>query len=665
MKRGTTSGGGAEATVAAHEIARLADVGRAAVSNWRRRFPDFPQPVGGTSASPLYSLAAVEAWLTKHGKSFRLQPGDRVWQRIRGAVDDLRLSDLVSHLGALLAFQRRDAAGWKAFAGAPAAVVAAELPAAIAAALPQLPGEDAAPLDLSWVEIGRMAVEAAEAVGHERLLEFLCDRYVEVHSRRVPVTPEHVGELMVQLAQVEGVVLDPACGIGTLLLTAHRRGAAQLRGQELQPAMARLAAARLLLHDTVVRVAAGDSLRTDAFEQEHADAVICAPPFGDRDWGHEELAGDPRWAYGLPPKSEPELAWAQHCLAHVRPGGRVVIMMPAGAASRRPGRRIRRNLLRSGALRAVIRLPGQVSALVGASDLWLMQRPSGPDSAPSHVLMVDVSAASAADTPVIAKAWRQFLADAAGAELPEVARAVRILDLLDEDIDISPPRYVRRAASEAQSQRYGSVRERLLTAAGALDPGPPVLTLTQAGTQPAATVEELVRAGLIGIRQAPLKTPLDGGDTPLLTVKDVRRGRPASGTTVVGPGSVALQPGDVIVPLASAKPVVRVAEQCGAILGPHLLLFRPDPQRIDPYFLAGFLRAAQIASTTGSQLTRSDLRRTMVPRLPIAEQRRYGEVFRDLFSYEDRLQTLATVGDDLVRLGFMGLADGSLRPTGD
>ena len=148
-------------------------------------------------------------------------------------------------------------------------------------------------------------------------------------------------------------------------------------------------------------------------------------------------------------------------------------------------------------------------------------------------------------------------------------------------------------------------------------------------------------------------------------MKDVRRGRPASGTTVVGSGSVALQPGDVIVPLASAKPVVRVAEQCGAILGPHLLLFRPDPQRIDPYFLAGFLRAARLASTTGSQLTRSDLRRTMVPRLPIAEQRRYGEVFRDLFSYEDRLQTLATVGDDLVRLGGLGLADGSLRPTGD
>ena len=34
-----------DATVTAADIARLAGVGRAAVSNWRRRHPDFPRPV--------------------------------------------------------------------------------------------------------------------------------------------------------------------------------------------------------------------------------------------------------------------------------------------------------------------------------------------------------------------------------------------------------------------------------------------------------------------------------------------------------------------------------------------------------------------------------------------------------------------------------------------
>jgi hypothetical protein len=40
--------------VTASEIARLAEVGRAAVSNWRRRFDDFPEPSGGTAASPMF-----------------------------------------------------------------------------------------------------------------------------------------------------------------------------------------------------------------------------------------------------------------------------------------------------------------------------------------------------------------------------------------------------------------------------------------------------------------------------------------------------------------------------------------------------------------------------------------------------------------------------------
>lgn len=57
--------------VTAADIARLAGVGRAAVSNWRRRHADFPNPVGGTRVSPTFSLDEVERWLFANG---RLQP---------------------------------------------------------------------------------------------------------------------------------------------------------------------------------------------------------------------------------------------------------------------------------------------------------------------------------------------------------------------------------------------------------------------------------------------------------------------------------------------------------------------------------------------------------------------------------------------------------------
>lgn len=47
--------------VTAADIARIAGVTRAAVSNWRRRYEDFPAATGGTSSSPLFVLGDVRA----------------------------------------------------------------------------------------------------------------------------------------------------------------------------------------------------------------------------------------------------------------------------------------------------------------------------------------------------------------------------------------------------------------------------------------------------------------------------------------------------------------------------------------------------------------------------------------------------------------------------
>ncbi|HVV24764.1 MAG TPA: SAM-dependent methyltransferase, partial [Pseudonocardiaceae bacterium] len=108
-----------DATVNAGDIARLVDVGRAAVSNWRRRYGDFPQPVGGTASSPLFSLHEVEEWLRRNGKTYEVSLADRTWQRLRTAGDDLRLGALVAAAGALLLTvdRKRRPAGGKGASG--------------------------------------------------------------------------------------------------------------------------------------------------------------------------------------------------------------------------------------------------------------------------------------------------------------------------------------------------------------------------------------------------------------------------------------------------------------------------------------------------------------------------------------------------------------------
>src|SRR5690606_33946315 len=91
-----------EATVPAADIARMAEVGVTAVSNWRRRYADFAEPVGGTASSPTFSLKEIEEWLWLQGKVQALPLRERAWQQIRAATDDLRLGEAVAEAAELL-----------------------------------------------------------------------------------------------------------------------------------------------------------------------------------------------------------------------------------------------------------------------------------------------------------------------------------------------------------------------------------------------------------------------------------------------------------------------------------------------------------------------------------------------------------------------------------
>ncbi|TMR17991.1 SAM-dependent methyltransferase [Nonomuraea zeae] len=503
-------------------------------------------------------------------------------------------------------------------------------------------------------ELAALVIELAEQHDPLTAYEFLCERYLEAHSRQLSVTRDDVAELMVRLVSAGGAtVLDPACGVGTLLLApagpatrtgpqtgaqppAHAgaqpaRQAARMLGQDLSETSAAITASRLRLRGLTAEVVAGDSMRNDGFPGEKADAVVCDPPFNERAWGYEELTGDPRWEYGLPPRGEPELAWVQHCLTHVKPRGLVAILMPPAAASRKAGRRIRANLLRAGALRAVVALPG--------SDLWLLRRPSPGERPPSDVLIIDATA----DLPSVEPAWQAYLEDRSD-------QTVRIIDLLADEVDMTPARHQRR---DDVGRAFAEARDRFLAAAAV---PPDLKVLEQPLDQPATTLGDLIKEGLVATSQAPPKMAADAGDVPVLTSDDVLNGTPPSGFTTVQQGLVAIRPGDVVASYSS----VRVMADGGAVLGPHLTLYRVDARRLDPDFLAGFLRAAGGRVTTGS--SRFDVRRTRLPRLSLKEQKSYGEAFRQLAVLEDAIRETSTLGQALIRLGLDGLADGHLHP---
>lgn len=719
--------------VTAAGIARLAGVGRAAVSNWRRRHADFPRPVGGTETSPSFALAEVESWLRKQGKLAEVPLRERVWQQLSGhpegpvtalthagcllllihdrptvwlevsAGSDERLSEMLP--GALREvftprFGPESAMSTPSAVNTPDAVNTVNAPDAVDAAdvvntAPPASGVHTAsavntrpavnthpavhlptvPELLPSAPLLRGVAELAAELGARQTFEFLLGRHLDANPRQYTLTPADLAALMSDLAGPARTVLDPACGTGALLRAAATRPDQELHAQDSAPELAALTTLRLALQTwSTVRGAVGDSLRADAHPGLRADAVLCHPPFNERNWGHDELAYDPRWEYGFPARTESELAWVQHALARLKDGGAGVLLMPPAAASRRSGRRIRADLLRRGALRAVIALPlGAAPPYNIPLHLWVLRRPEKAPAQP-EVLLVDVGQFAGegrggpdwrAVREAVLGAWQAFGRPGRFAERPGLARALPVIELLDDDVDLAPARHLPPPTAADGAEQLTAVREHLgetlrLTA----DLAPPRADVAHP-RWPLTTIGELARGGALMLR-----TGGNGGHArvPVLTDHDVLFGADPSGTLPESEEDAVLtEPGDVVVPVLGGGSVARVidAATAGAALGRNLVLLRPDPAALDPWFLAGFLRGTannRQASSYASTATRLDVRRLQLPRLPLDEQRRYGERFRALDEFERALRHAGRLGEQLVRGMYDGLTDGTVAP---
>jgi hypothetical protein len=400
----TTRDAGPGETITLTDLARLAAVGRNAVSNWRRREPDFPAPVDDSARRPRFSLSALEAWAETHGRSLTVTGADRLWFRLSSA-----------HSTAEAALE----AVVEAFGGK---------------------GDEALVTEVRTLAEETLAFD---------LLEFFIQRAREAAGTGVPpgiaplagiaaaVSAEHTA------SQVPMTVYDPACDEGDLLaaVAAKLGPCSALHGQDLSGARAAIAEQRLRFLDVIQRgggpvgnrsvgkadVAArvGDSLLA-SLPADRYDLVVCDPPFNVKDWGYDRLpdGDDPRLAYGTPPRTEPELAWALHCVALLAPGGHAVVRMPAQVAHRRSGRRIRSELLRWGALRAVVDHPE------AKAHIWIL----APRGETAQLLV--------SNGRDFNSAWLNFTAAPDAPIATPDSVTVPLMRLWDEDVDISPAVYL-------------------------------------------------------------------------------------------------------------------------------------------------------------------------------------------------------------------------------
>lgn len=657
------------------DIARLAGVGRAAVSNWRRRHSTFPARIGGTDVSPYFSLADVERWLRDNRKLGKAASREWLWPRFDALGDRDKSGRAIALAGRLLAG-----------------------------------GEDSG----SWLDgVGLDAVRAAVELGRREdpsgVFMFLLQRWLDRYVRQIATTPEPLADLMADLAvwvreptadepdKGTVTVLDPACGIGHLLASAATAVPAALNrpaalvGCDRDPVLSALCEVRLTLlgHSESTSptpvITAGDSLRSDPLFGAQADLVLCNPPSNERDWGYEDLAADVRWVHGTPPRTEPELAWVQHCLARLRPGGGTVLLLPPAVAARKAGRRLRGSLLRTGALRAVVALPPGTAAPHSLSlHVWVLRRPAAGEApaGPGDLLLVDAAARfSRSEAREDGPEWselRAFIRSAMGvmddgaAEVAKNGRGadagadtwaatVPVIDLLDDEVDLTPGRHVTTSPEDTEARITDSWNEvgALLEGIRAEKARLAALDFTS-GTadRPITTVGELLRAGALTLRSGRHPSEADVAELchdriPLLTLSDLLLDGSPSGWTHPD-DAVVVEAGDVVVVGIAREFSAWVHEGAPMAVGPQIHALRADPHVLDRWFLAGSLKApanARHAGTHASSSSRIDVRRLQVRRMTLAEQQRYSEAFRQLAAFErmaDRLGILARkLGQDL------------------
>ncbi|WP_103287663.1 N-6 DNA methylase [Candidatus Nitrosocaldus islandicus] len=223
-------------------------------------------------------------------------------------------------------------------------------------------------------------------------------------------TPGEVIKLMVRLLDIEDqtTVLDPACGSCAMLIEAYNyvrskvSGEPRLKlvGQDLNDVMVAVSKMNLLLHgiSSGAQVYVGDSLENprrllEAVGEGGADYVITNVPWNQDGYdearlGRAELRGI--YAYGYPPKTTADWAWAQLILYLVK--RRAAVVLDQGALFREGKEAsIRSKVVDGDLIEAVILLPEKLFYNTQAPGIILLFNKEKPVERKGKMLFINAS----------------------------------------------------------------------------------------------------------------------------------------------------------------------------------------------------------------------------------------------------------------------------------
>ena len=412
-------------------IAAMAGVQPGAVSNWRRRDSSFPAPVGGNVGRPLFLYDEVEHWLHSHGKRCEdRRLAQTVWTLSLWLRASRHPDDGVEPTIALLCLARaRRVFGldgeWEALIADCRTTGRADIPAYLRMVEAADTGSHGPHLDYvtggfhelyESMSPDRLAVAlvTVDTIPVSRMAE-LCDDLLSRVARDAarsggghglpssPISTLLAGLARTALRKTGGhrpTVYDPACGIGTSLLSLARdRCDLDAFAADVDRRACLVTQARSFLlfgADSRLVVRTADTLADDSFPDVRAEVVVAEPPSLPHSDGFTPF--DSRWEFGQTRQPERCLAFLQDAIAHLRTGGTAFVTTSMTALSNHDIAPTRHELVARGCVRAIIALPAHLSPNTSSPvAVWVLGR---PNSQSGPIVVVDAAAdAPAAGTP--------------------------------------------------------------------------------------------------------------------------------------------------------------------------------------------------------------------------------------------------------------------------
>lgn len=613
--------------VAASDIAELAGVSRAAVSNWRRRHDDFPAQVAGTQAKPLYSLAEVTTWLTSQGYSVNQVSAEAtVWaalNTLRGAHSPEQAASIV-------------------LAVAGERVMGDEVPSS----------RLGLPVDMSSPEVNRVrqAIDSVDESELASVVDFTLERTARAQGRMAGMdgfVGSRTSQLLASLAlsRPGEVVYDPACGIASALLeVADGEAFERYVGHDINTHATATAEIRAALRDVPLHTVTSDVLRADPEPTLRADAIIAEPPFGLR-MDIDTRLTDPRFVFGAPPAQSGDTAWFQHAIAHLTDNGRAFIITTHGSLFRRAESRIRAEMLQQGCIEAVVGLPPRMLPHTSIHlALWVLRRPNEENS---DVLLID-----AQDVESVEKNVARWLTEPSMLSAVPHTR-VPVEDLINDDSQLPPARWIAtddRSTDEVRTD-FANAAMSLRQATQALGKGAEPAFFTPDTPSRTLTVGELINEGVIeldrgrSIRDADEETK--SATVPAGAVHTGQLPEPLA-PDLVRDGMVLTAPGDILVTTQFSIQTL-LDEQGGHLLPPaidRLRVLKPDV--VDARYLAAILRGSwNDRFLVGTTVRRAKLSELEVPLVPLGDQQQVVTALDEMERLKKAAAAISEAGEAL------------------